>query len=78
MSALDRERIEVLAAEIMRPILANYRVGPPSPDRVHEALNALAFAAAQLLAATEFNAEARRFFDIALEQQLLHAGARVN
>ena len=60
---LDRERIERLMAEILKPIRANYLRGPIHPERVLEALNALAAAACLLIHGAEGpGGEAERFF----------------
>jgi hypothetical protein len=48
-SGLDRDRIEELSAEVLRPIRRNYYIGPISRYRVYEALNALAFAVATVV-----------------------------
>jgi hypothetical protein len=66
---LDRERIENLLLAIMLEIKSNYEVGPISRDRVFEALNALAAAAALVIQGCD-DAEAREFFEKAFEQQL--------
>lgn len=64
---LDRDRIEKLAQEILLPIRANYLAGPQDRDRVYEALNALAFALALVIAGTgDETGEAKEFFEKAL------------
>jgi hypothetical protein len=61
---LDRERIEKLAYQILLPIRANYLAGPTSRDRVFEALNAMAFVTAVVIAGTEDDSgEALEFFN---------------
>jgi hypothetical protein len=72
-SGLDRDRIEELSVEVMRPIQRNYRIGPISRDRVYEALNALAFAVATVVQGAEgkANGEARDFFNRALNMQMV-------
>jgi hypothetical protein len=69
-SGLDRDRIEELSVEVMRPIQRNYRIGPISRDRVYEALNALAFAAATVVEGCDrAHSEAHDFFMRAYEMQ---------
>jgi hypothetical protein len=68
-TTLDEQRIENLAREILLPIRTNYLAGPESRDRVFEALNALAFAAATILAGAE-DSEAQEFFAKALSKNL--------
>jgi hypothetical protein len=46
---LDHQRIERLMGQILLPIRENYRAGPLGSDRVLEALNALAAAAALVI-----------------------------
>jgi hypothetical protein len=68
---LDRERIERLMAEILKPIKDNYIRGPTHPERVLEALNALAAAACLLIHGAEGpGGEAERFFLQAFMQHL--------
>lgn len=52
MDEIDRERVEAMTATIMASIRENYVRGPHSRDRVFEALNALSFAAATVIAGT--------------------------
>lgn len=75
-STLDRARIEVLLGEILRAIKAHYAHGPISPERVLEALNALAAAAALVIRGAEANSRSadtrpEEFFRKALDQHLL-------
>ena len=76
---LDRQRIEALLAAILEPIKDNYQAGPMSPDRVYEALNALAAAAALVIRGAEssrpgaWDKVPEEFFRQALDQQLLDA-----
>ena len=61
---LDHARIERLARDILLPIRANYLAGPTSRDRVFEALNALAFVTAIVIAGTgDQTGEALEFFN---------------
>jgi hypothetical protein len=66
---LDRDRIERLAGEILIAIRANYVKGPISRDRVYEALNALAFSAANVINGAH-DPEALEFFSKALNLNL--------
>jgi hypothetical protein len=59
---LDRERIEALALQLLIPIRDNYDQGPVSRDRCFEALNALAFCAAHVIAGCQGDALALEFF----------------
>jgi hypothetical protein len=68
-TALDEQRIEELAKAIMLALRTNYLAGPVSRDRVYEALNALAFATATLLAGAA-DSEAEEFFAQALAKNL--------
>lgn len=71
ITGLDEDRIGKLAIDILLPIRANYLAGPRSRDRVFEALNALAFAAANVLAGTsDPTGEPKVFFLNALEINL--------
>jgi hypothetical protein len=73
MDDVDRDRVERITKQIMPPIIENYRAGPSSRDRVWEALNALAFAAATVIAGTgdrDGRRAARAFFDRALSQNV--------
>jgi len=66
---LDRDRIERLAGEILIAIRANYIKGPISRDRVYEALNALAFSAANVINGSH-DPEALEFFFKAINLNL--------
>jgi hypothetical protein len=69
-SGLDRDRIEELSVEVMRPIQRNYRIGPMSRDRVYEALNALAFAVASVVEGCDrVHNEAHDFFMLVYTKQ---------
>jgi hypothetical protein len=73
MPDLDRDRVDHIAQQIMTAIVAHYREGPASPDRVFEALNALAFAAATVIVGTgdrDGRRDARGFFDKAVIQNV--------
>jgi hypothetical protein len=68
---LDEERITNLAEKILISLRANYQAGPVSRDRVFEALNALAFAAAVVLIGTgDETGEGIEFFQKALDKNL--------
>jgi hypothetical protein len=70
---LDHERVQTLAADIMRPIVAHYRSSATAHSNVLEVLNALAFATAATIAGTgsrDGRRQARKFFDQALEQNI--------
>lgn len=67
---LDRERIERLAAAILRPIRDNYLTGPQSRDRVFEALNALAFVACTVIKGADNDAKAVWFFQQAMNNHI--------
>lgn len=72
---LDRGRIEVLLVRILEPIQQNYRAGPISPERVLEALNALAAASALVIRGAEENSHGadtrpEEFFLLALDRHL--------
>jgi hypothetical protein len=68
---LDRQRVEELARPIFAAIKANYQRGPTSRDRALEALNALASAAATVIAGCDGpGGEAEAFFRDALRQNL--------
>ena len=69
MNTLDQKRVERLMAAIMLPIRDNYTRGPISRDRALEALNALAATTAIILQGAD-DPEARKFFDLALHNQL--------
>jgi hypothetical protein len=64
---MDQERTEKLMAAILVPIKENFELGPSSPDRVFEALNALAAVAALVIHGCD-DARAREFFEKAFEQ----------
>jgi hypothetical protein len=68
-TGLDEQRIEDLAKGILLALRTNYLAGPVSRDRVYEALNALAFATATVLAGAA-DSEAGEFFAKALNQNL--------
>lgn len=73
MDGPDRARVEKMASEMMQVIAANYRAGPSSRDRLWEALNALSFAAATVIAGTgseDGRRDTRAFFDNALDQNV--------
>ena len=70
---IDRGRVEVLAAEMMAAIKANYERGPHSRDRIFEALNALAFCAATVIVGTgdrDGRRATRRFLDDAVSRSV--------
>lgn len=71
MSTIDADhaRTAALAKEVMDAIQANYMQGPTSRDRIYEALNALAVAAAFVLARCD-DPEADAWFSAALNNQL--------
>jgi hypothetical protein len=72
-SRLDGDRISAIAHPMMVAIRDNFLRGPDSRDRCYEALNALAFNAATVIAGTGDRAarrEARAWFDRALEQNI--------
>jgi hypothetical protein len=66
---MDQKRIENLTVAMLLEIKSNYEVGPISPDRVFEALNALAASAALIIHGCD-DPRAREFFEKALEQSL--------
>lgn len=68
-TALDEERIWKLAKRILFALRTNYLAGPVSRDRVYEALNALAFATATVLAGAS-DSQAQEFFSEALAKNL--------
>jgi len=71
-SGLDEKRIEDLTVKILRALRDNYVTGPISRDRVYEALNALAYAAATAIVGSDgAQGEAREWFDLALEKSLV-------
>lgn len=73
MRTLDRAAVEALTREIMRPIRGHFLGRPQSVDTNLEVLNALAIAAAVIIAgarAKDCEIEARQFFTDALEQQI--------
>lgn len=73
MSEIDRGRVEWIAAAAMRAVVANYRRGPASRDRIWEALNAIAMIAVTVISAIEDDAavaQAREFFDRAVNANL--------
>jgi hypothetical protein len=68
---LDRERVRRIAVPVMAAVRKGLRAGPASPDRVSEALSALAMAAATVIAGTgdpESRRARRLFFDRALNE----------
>lgn len=65
---MDEERVRKLVGALLLPIRANYVHGPLHPDRVLEALNALAIAAAVTTAGAD--EEALKFFLDAFTGQL--------
>jgi hypothetical protein len=67
---LDQERIEKLLVAVLAPIKENYERGPISADRVYEALNTLAAAAALVILGCD-DPKAREFFEKAFEQNNL-------
>lgn len=67
-AALDRQRVEQLAARLLAQLQPELQRVPPSRDNVFVALNALAFAAASVLAAIDRSG--RRFFDQALADNI--------
>jgi hypothetical protein len=66
---IDQKRIENLMTAILLEIKSNYEVGPISPYRVFEALNALAGAAALIIKGCH-DPRGRAFFEKALKQAL--------
>jgi hypothetical protein len=72
MRMLQQERVRPLATHILDAVVAHFRAGPVGHDRVLEVLNALAFAAASVLANTGPAAHVKtlEFFDLALRQNL--------
>jgi len=71
MRMLQQERVRPLATHILDAVVAHFRAGPVGHDRVLEVLNALAFAAASVLANTgPERVKALEFFDLALRQNL--------
>jgi hypothetical protein len=74
---LDRERVDRLTGELMSSIVINFQRGPSANQRVYEALNALAVAAATVLAGTVgaddqiVSPEALNFFNQALADNLI-------
>lgn len=73
MPDIDQDRVARLGAEIMRAVVGNYQAGPPSRDRVWESLNALAFAAATIIAGTGDRSDRRKatqFFDRAVSENV--------
>jgi hypothetical protein len=73
---VDAKRVAIVARDVMAGIVAHFKQGPNSADRVLEVLNALAFATATVLVgATREDdmagcQEALAFFDLALQQNL--------
>jgi hypothetical protein len=65
-SDLDDIAITGLRDAILKQVTLHYRSGPPSRDRVFEALNALANATAVILKGTNYDQDAHEFFDAAL------------
>ena len=68
-SVLDPERIEGLVCPIMELVRANFRLGPASPERVFESLNALAIVAGVILQGCD-DPEAVTFFSDALNTNI--------
>jgi hypothetical protein len=71
MPDIDPARVERIAKPTMEAIIENYRAGPSSKDRVLEALNGVAFAAAMVIVGTgdrDGRRAARAFFDKALNE----------
>ncbi len=69
-ATMDRERVQRIAAPLMQAVRDNLVAGPPSIDRGLEALNALAFAVATVLAGTGNDPDAASFFRSALSGNL--------
>lgn len=65
---LDRARVEDLAARLLAELRVEMTKFPVSRDNVFVVLNALAVAAASVLAATD--RDGRRFFEAALADNL--------
>jgi hypothetical protein len=63
---LDEARVQELVVNLLLIIRENYRKGPNSPDRVFEALNALAFCAAHVMKGCDRDPVAFDFFIKAL------------
>lgn len=59
---MDQHRIEAMIIKMALVINDNYDQGPPNHDRVLEALSALAFTTAQVLAGTDHNEALVDFF----------------
>jgi len=73
IETFDLDRMEVMARAMMEAIKNNYAEGPASPNRVYEALNALACCAGTLIVGTgdrKGRRDARFFFDTAVENQV--------
>jgi hypothetical protein len=68
---LDEERIKGLSDVLLLKLKDNYEKGPPGRVRVYESLNALAIAAATVLAGTGFDHNAVAFFEAATKNQLM-------
>lgn len=70
---MDAERVESLAMPIFDLVKARLAEKPPHRDKVFECLNALAIVAGTMIAGTgseEGRGEARKFFDLAVTQQI--------
>jgi hypothetical protein len=69
----DHARIERLTQAVLQPLVANYKEGPKSADRIYEMLNALGVGLAIVLAGLDDaadRAKARRFFNHAVRANL--------
>jgi hypothetical protein len=67
---MDQMRVRALTVEIGESVSRHLGSGPVHSDRVFETLNALAVTAAMVLAGTDANPVARKFFIDALAGQL--------
>lgn len=67
---LDRARVEGLAKLLAEAVRDNYLRGPPSRDRILEALNALASVAGFVIRDWGDGGEALGFFELAFKGEL--------
>ena len=70
---LDQDRVKLLSNALLKAIADHYKAGPEGGDLVLEVLNALAFCTGLVLAGggdQTSRDKARRFFDLALSQNL--------
>ena len=73
---IDRARVEALSAALWQSIARHYRDGPPSQERVFEALNAIAFVVAPIVIGAGSNRdEVSRWLHSAIDQNVARLAA---